>query len=374
MGSARDDRRAAAPAVSSADRAASMSCSVRVLGAAEVDCGGGPIDLGGPEAGDGARRAGPARQRDRADRSLDRAVVEGPRPAHGGTRCRSTCRTAPDVAQLTSPPVIATRAPGYRLEIDAIRWTSIGSFNWWRWDWMRFVEAPTRWRRCERRSVCGAANHSPISPTTSSRQPHIRRLNELHLDAIEGLTAAELDADHVTEALQRAEALVGEEPLRERGVELLMSALYRSGRHVQALRAYQHHRNLLADDVGVVPSPRLQRLNERILLHDPTLLRESSSGVDDRQPARNPYKGLRPYREDDAGDFFGRDALVGTMLEQLHSGRRLLAIVGPSGCGKSSAVAAGLIPRSARPRYTDRSEGWSRRWCPGRVPSKRPKR
>ncbi|MGD2078656.1 MAG: protein kinase, partial [Chloroflexota bacterium] len=57
----------------------------------------------------------------------------------------------------------------------------------------------------------------------------------------------------------------------------------------------------------------------------------------------NPYKGLRAFQESDAGNFFGREALVDQMLNQL-SRSRFLAIVGPSGSGKSSAVKAGLIP------------------------------
>jgi serine/threonine protein kinase/DNA-binding SARP family transcriptional activator len=61
------------------------------------------------------------------------------------------------------------------------------------------------------------------------------------------------------------------------------------------------------------------------------------------QDAANPYKGLRPFREQDAGDFFGREALVERLLARL-STSRFLAVVGPSGSGKSSAVFAGLIP------------------------------
>jgi WD40 repeat protein len=61
----------------------------------------------------------------------------------------------------------------------------------------------------------------------------------------------------------------------------------------------------------------------------------------------NPYKGLRPFEQADAVDFFGREALVEQLLERLGSAgaqRRFLALVGPSGSGKSSVVKAGLIP------------------------------
>ena len=65
--------------------------------------------------------------------------------------------------------------------------------------------------------------------------------------------------------------------------------------------------------------------------------------------ARNPYKGLRPFEEADADDFFGREALIEALLERLSdpAGGRFLAIVGPSGSGKSSLLKAGLLPACA---------------------------
>jgi WD40 repeat protein len=65
----------------------------------------------------------------------------------------------------------------------------------------------------------------------------------------------------------------------------------------------------------------------------------------------NPYKGLRAFQEADAADFFGREALVETLLERLREPgpfARFLAVVGPSGSGKSSVVRAGLVPALKR--------------------------
>src|SRR6185503_4173504 len=75
-------------------------------------------------------------------------------------------------------------------------------------------------------------------------------------------------------------------------------------------------------------------------------------------PARNPYKGLRPFAEADAGDFFGRDDLVERLVGALRGGANLIALVGPSGSGKSSAIAAGLIPR-LRGGAIPGSESWA---------------
>ena len=59
--------------------------------------------------------------------------------------------------------------------------------------------------------------------------------------------------------------------------------------------------------------------------------------------ARNPFKGLRAFREIDSMDFFGRDDLLRELIERV-SNNGLTAVVGPSGSGKSSLVKAGLLP------------------------------
>jgi serine/threonine protein kinase/DNA-binding SARP family transcriptional activator/WD40 repeat protein len=73
-------------------------------------------------------------------------------------------------------------------------------------------------------------------------------------------------------------------------------------------------------------------------------------------PARNPYKGLRAFAESDAPDFFGRDLLVGELLDAMAT-HRLVTVVGPSGVGKSSIVKAGLIP-ALRAGAIQGSDGW----------------
>jgi WD40 repeat protein/class 3 adenylate cyclase len=70
----------------------------------------------------------------------------------------------------------------------------------------------------------------------------------------------------------------------------------------------------------------------------------------------NPYKGLRPFEEGDAADFFGREELTRLLVERLGE-TRFLAVIGPSGSGKSSVVRAGLIPALRRGGLPG-SEGW----------------
>ncbi|MBC8171153.1 MAG: protein kinase, partial [Anaerolineae bacterium] len=89
---------------------------------------------------------------------------------------------------------------------------------------------------------------------------------------------------------------------------------------------------------------------------------------------RNPYKGLRAFRENDQGDFFGRTGLIHELLQLLvthtqPNASRLLAVIGPSGSGKSSVVMAGLLPALQRGDLPD-SERWS--YVPPMVPGTNP--
>jgi WD40 repeat protein len=61
-----------------------------------------------------------------------------------------------------------------------------------------------------------------------------------------------------------------------------------------------------------------------------------------------PYVGLRAFREEDAGLFFGREHVTEELETALEN--RLVALVGSSGSGKSSVVHAGLLSRLRRNR------------------------
>ena len=63
-----------------------------------------------------------------------------------------------------------------------------------------------------------------------------------------------------------------------------------------------------------------------------------------------PYRGLLPFREQDAGLFFGRRRYVDELVAKVRqrSAANVVAVVGRSGSGKSSVVQAGLFPALRR--------------------------
>ena len=173
-------------------------------------------------------------------------------------------------------------------------------------------------------------------------RPAVDRLEELHLVALERRIAAELAVGADGALVPELQALVAEHPLREQLRGQLMLALYRAGRQAEAVEAYHEARRVLDEELGLEPSLELRELFTQMLRQDPTLGR----GRDGRRQApavRNPYKGLRPFLEVDANDFFGREALTARLAERI-AAERFVAVVGPSGSGKSSVVRAGVVP------------------------------
>ena len=96
-------------------------------------------------------------------------------------------------------------------------------------------------------------------------------LDELTLVAIESRAGADLGLGRQGELAGELEALCREHPLRERLCELLILALYRSGRQAEALRAYTEIRDRLVGELGIDPGPALRELHARILAQDPSL-------------------------------------------------------------------------------------------------------
>jgi DNA-binding SARP family transcriptional activator len=105
----------------------------------------------------------------------------------------------------------------------------------------------------------------------SLARPERSELEERHASALERRIDADLELGRHGEVVSELEALVREDPLRERRRAQLMLALYRSGRQADALDAYRSGRKLLADELGLEPGAELRQLEKAILEHDPEL-------------------------------------------------------------------------------------------------------
>lgn len=110
------------------------------------------------------------------------------------------------------------------------------------------------------------------------------RLEEERLTTLELRIDADLACGRHTALVGELEALVAENPYRERLRGQLMLALYRSGRQAEALAAYLDGRRLLVDELGIEPSRALQELERSILRQDPKL---DEAATDDLERARS---------------------------------------------------------------------------------------
>lgn len=117
-----------------------------------------------------------------------------------------------------------------------------------------------------------------------------------------------------------------------------------------AIRVISQHQELLSRfDHLTTQAERIETKVDRVLRYIST----GQTVVDTEQPTlpqlkppapgAAPYKGLQSFTESDAEWFYGREALVGSILKRLQSSP-FLAVIGASGSGKSSVVRAGVIP------------------------------
>lgn len=135
--------------------------------------------------------------------------------------------------------------------------------------------------------------------------------------------------DRVAAAARRA---VEEEPTDERAHGQLLRALYGAGRQSAALEAYEELRTRLRDELGVDPSPALQRLHQQLLEHDPDLPGPASPPRSAGQApgSDRTVASVPPV----ASDLVGRDRELAAISGLVASGR-LVTLTGPGGVGKT---------------------------------------
>jgi predicted ATPase/DNA-binding SARP family transcriptional activator len=163
------------------------------------------------------------------------------------------------------------------------------------------------------------------------------RLAELREEAALDRIEAELILGDAASLVGELKATVSASPLAERPRALLMRALAATGRQAEALAAYNEARELLADRLGVDPSPALEQVYLRILRGEESMTERAVA----------PPPGPAPPRTvpTPPTSFVGRDDEMSRLLKVLSESTRLVTLIGPGGVGKTrlASEAAGRI-------------------------------
>jgi len=253
----------------------------RMLGAIEVSLdGGGPVALGGPK-----QRAVLAHLLLRANHLVPAEVlideVWGEEPPD--TARNALQSYASHLRKALGPRRLEGSRAGYRLRVESSE-LDVARFQ-------TLLRNARRLLPIDADAAVGAFNHAldlwrgPAFgdlATDASLQVESARLEDLRLGALEDRIGAQLTLGQHAEVIGELETLTARHPLRERFWGQLMLALYRAGRQGEALAAYQRARELLADELGIDPSPELRALHERILAQSAEL-----------DPAGEPLRGYR---------------------------------------------------------------------------------
>jgi DNA-binding SARP family transcriptional activator len=246
----------------------------RVLGPLEIERDGAPVEVAGQR-----QRALLAALLVRANHVVptDRLVHElwGDEPPR--TANTSLHNAVSQLRRVLGDDVLVTRAPGYVLRADA------GQVDASRFE-AALRDAREREPGDRARVLRGALAlwRGPAYAEVADEpyaEAEARRLDELHVVALEERIDADLALGAHDAVVAELEALIAEHPLRERLRGQVMLALYRAGRQADALQAYAAARRTLVDELGIEPGPALQRLHADILRQDRSL--EPAAGAPD---------------------------------------------------------------------------------------------
>jgi DNA-binding SARP family transcriptional activator len=286
-----------------------------------------------------------------ADRLLEEVWGDDP-PASG---LRSVQVYVSQLRKLLGDGAIETRSPGYMLVADD------GELD------LRCFEALLAEARAldavgaaaKLREALALWRGPPLAEFAYSAfaQAEIGRLEELRLTALEARIEADLELGAHAEIAGELEALVLENPLRERFRAQLMLALYRAERQSEALSAYQEGSRRLREDLGLEPGRALRDLEQAILRQDSALDLAPLEDVADEAPR---------------SVFVGREAEIAELaaaLEDTVAGRgRLFLLAGEPGIGKSRLADELLTRARARGARTLVGRCWEAGGAPAYWP------
>jgi DNA-binding SARP family transcriptional activator len=153
------------------------------------------------------------------------------------------------------------------------------------------------------------------------------------------------------ELISELTGIVAQQPTHEGFQGKLMLTLYRAGRRSDALRVYQRARAMLAGELGLAPSPELERLHRAVLVADTTL----DAPSDPRARLRVQRTGPPSQLPADTEPIVGRSEALSQVQRLLRGAQHgvppVVGVCGGPGSGKSAFCvhAAGTL----RANYPD---------------------
>jgi predicted ATPase/DNA-binding SARP family transcriptional activator len=297
---------------------------VRVLGPVEISGPHGPVALRGRGhrtllARLALRPGQPVASSALIDALWDEAPPTAPKTLRSHVAHMRRDLRAADVLNM-----IVTRDPGYLLRtppfsVDVVRFESLA-----RRGHQAFVSGDPRAAADQLHAALSLWRGDALDDCRQGQwvRQECARLGDARLDAREDLIGAELALGRHGEVLGELSGLVAAHPFRERLWELLMLALYRSGRQAEALATFRRARSTLVEQLGVEPGTRLRRLENAILAEEPV----------DEPPVS--VQAVATGLPAELTSFVDREEEL-AKLGGMFAGGRLVTLAGTGGVGKS---------------------------------------
>ncbi|WKE69710.1 BTAD domain-containing putative transcriptional regulator [Streptomyces sp. WP-1] len=337
---------------------------LRLLGPVELVHEGRSLDVGGPRQRIVLAMLGLDIGRTRSTEQLIDAVWGDAPPVTARGQIQVAISTLRKQFALAGrPDAIRTRAPGYALEPAACDVDSL--------EFDRLVTIAREDSRAGRATEAAATLRTALKlwrgpaldgiPSDSVR-PVARHYDDRRLAATEECLRLDLLLARHAEVCAELTVLIGRFPLRERLYELLMLALYRSGRQAEALATFQRARKALVEEMGIEPGQELRDLEQAILKQSPALdlpapppnravparpaaAPDTPEGMDTPGAQEDGFRLIPRQLPATIGDFTGRRAQLDEIKELLVASSRaetpgyavpIVDISGPGGVGKSA--------------------------------------
>src|SRR3954452_11164867 len=252
------------------------------------------------------------------------------------------------VAAMGGGDRVVRDGPGYRLAVDAAAVDAT--------EFCSLIEAARRTGEPDRAvafydRALGLWRGDPLVDFTGEPWTliEVARLSELRLAAIAERAERMLTLGRYAQLVVDLEPVVTAEPIRERLVAQLMTALFNAGRQSEAVQVYARTRQQLADELGLDPSRELRSVMQQILRQDAAISHAQETLAADGTVLPGAPAGNLPVRWT---SFVGRDRELDRVAERLGDAR-LIMLIGPGGAGKTSLAVEAA--RRANARFRDGS-------------------